>query len=221
MGDFLETVEVVTGAEPAFTVILLHGLGADGHDFEPIVAELRLPFGVRFVFPHAPLRDITINAGQRMRGWYDILGWGEGALEDSAGIRESAAAVTKLIDREVARGMPIERIVLAGFSQGGAIVLHTALREPRPLGGVIALSTYLPLAATLGLEKKAAHPHLAIFMAHGTGDPLIALRLGEASKRMLEEEGYKVEWHAYPMGHTVCAAEIQDIGAWLAALARS
>src|SRR6185503_18327059 len=148
----LDAIEITTGDAPRLAVVWLHGLGADGHDFEPIVPELRLRFGVRFVFPHAPVRPVTINGGMAMRAWYDILGFDRRATEDSAGIRASAAAVTELVDREIARGMPSHCIVLAGFSQGGAIALHTALRESRPLAGVLALSTYLPLAATLAHE---------------------------------------------------------------------
>ncbi|HLF12386.1 MAG TPA: carboxylesterase [Gammaproteobacteria bacterium] len=215
----LETIEIVTGDQPELAVIWLHGLGADGHDFEPIVEELHFPFGLRFVFPHAPVRAVTINGGLRMRAWYDILGWGESVPEDAVGIRASAAAVGRLIDRERDRGLPSERVVLAGFSQGGAIVLHAGLRETRPLAGVLALSTYLPLATTLAVEKSEANAGVAVFMAHGTADPLIPLRLAEVSKRILEDQSYVVEWKTYPMGHAVCAAEIRDIGAWIARLA--
>ena len=164
----LEFIELTTGDAPSFAVIWLHGLGADGHDFEPIVPELRLRDAVRFVFPHAPVRPVTINGGMAMRAWYDILGFDRNAKEDAAGIRASAAAVTELIDREIDRGIPAERIALAGFSQGGAIALHAALREPRALAGVLALSTYLPLAASLASERSAANAAIPIFMAHGT-----------------------------------------------------
>jgi phospholipase/carboxylesterase len=200
-------------------VIWLHGLGADGHDFEPIVPELGLEFPARFVFPHAPVRPVTINGGMAMRAWYDILGLDRGAAEDAAGIRASAAAVTEVIDTEFARGMPTDRIVLAGFSQGGAIALQTALREPRPLGGVLALSTYLPLASTLAAERSAANAGVPIFMAHGTADNLLPFALGESSRRALDAMGYRVEWHAYPMAHSVCREEIAAIGAWLEARA--
>ena len=168
-GDYqLDAIEITTDEAPTLSVLWLHGLGADGHDFEPIVPELRLRSPVRFVFPHAPLRRVTINGGMAMRAWYDILGFDRHAREDAAGIRASAAAVTQLIDREVERGIPAERIVLAGFSQGGAVALHTALREPRPLAGVMALSTYLPLAPLLAAERSAANAGIPIFMAHGT-----------------------------------------------------
>jgi phospholipase/carboxylesterase len=200
-------------------VIWLHGLGADGHDFEPIVPELGLTFAARFVFPHAPVRPVTINGGMAMRAWYDILGFDRKAAEDAAGIRASAAAVTELIDSEVERGMPAERIVLAGFSQGGAIALQTALREPRGLGGVLALSTYLPLASTLAAERSAANAGIPIFMAHGTADNVLPLALGEGSRRTLEALGYPVEWRTYPMAHSVSLEEIGAIGAWLAARA--
>jgi phospholipase/carboxylesterase len=200
-------------------VIWLHGLGADGHDFEPIVPELRLAFAARFVFPHAPVRPVTINGGMEMRAWYDILGFDRHAAEDAPGIRASAAALTELIDNEIERGMPADRIVLAGFSQGGAIALHTALREPRKLGGVMALSTYLPLATTLAAERSAASSGLPIFIAHGSADNVLPLALGESSRRALEAAGYRVEWHAYPMAHSVCLEEILAIGAWLTARA--
>jgi phospholipase/carboxylesterase len=164
---------------------------------------------------------VTINGGLPMRAWYDILGFERGAEEDAAGIRASAAAVTELIDREVARGIAPERIVLAGFSQGGAIALHTALREPRPLAGVLALSTYLPLAATLAAERSAANAKVPLFMAHGTADPVLPLALADYSRRLLEAHGYAVEWHVYPMAHSVCLEEVGAIGAWLAALPKA
>jgi phospholipase/carboxylesterase len=212
----LPPVEVASGAAtPELTVILLHGLGADGHDFEPIVPELRLRRPMRFVFPHAPVRAVTINGGMSMRAWYDILGWGATAAEDADGIRLSAALVTRLIDRETGNGCASERIVLAGFSQGGAIALHAGLRERRPLGGVLALSTYLPLAATLAAEASAENRAVPIFMAHGTADPVVPLTIAAASRAALVREGYTVDWHAYPMGHSVCAAEVAAIAEWL------
>lgn len=217
----LEFLEIATGPAPRLTVIWLHGLGADGYDFEPIVPELRLTLPVRFVFPHAPVRSVTINGGMAMRAWYDILGFDRKAAEDAAGIRASAAAITELIDSEVERGMPADRIVLAGFSQGGAIALQTALREPRALGGVLALSTYLPLASSLAAERSAANAGVPIFMAHGTADNVLPLALGESSRRALEALAYRVEWHVYPMPHSVCVEEIGDIGAWLAVRAPS
>jgi phospholipase/carboxylesterase len=214
----LDAIEITTGEPPDLAVIWLHGLGADGHDFEPIVPELGLRIPVRFIFPHAPVRPVTINGGMAMRAWYDILGFDRQAREDADGIRASAAAVTALIDRELARGLRSDRIVLAGFSQGGAIALQTALREPRPLAGVLALSTYLPLAATLAAERSAANARLPIFMAHGTADTVLPLALAESSRRTLGALGYEVEWHAYPMAHSVCLEEVSAIGAWLAAL---
>jgi phospholipase/carboxylesterase len=212
----LPTIEIATGDSPQLSIIWLHGLGADGHDFEPIVPELRLPFAARFVFPNAPVRPITVNGGMEMRGWYDILGFGLNVRQDSAGIRDSAAAVTRLVDREIARGMAPSRIVLAGFSQGGAVALHTALREPRALGGVLALSTYLPLGETLPAERSAANASTPIFMAHGSADPLLPLALAEGSRRALEALGYAVEFHVYGMPHSVCMEEIADIAEWLA-----
>jgi phospholipase/carboxylesterase len=214
----LESIEITTGEAPRLAVLWLHGLGADGHDFEPIVPELGLGFAARFVFPHAPMRPVTINGGMAMRAWYDIIGFDTRAREDAVGIRASAAAVTELIDRELERGMVADRIVLAGFSQGGAIALHTALREQRPLAGVLALSTYLPLAATLAAERSAANAGIPLFMAHGTADPVLPLELAESSRRALEKLGYAVDWHAYPMPHSVCMEEISAIGAWLSAL---
>ena len=219
MSEQLEAIEIETGAAPRAAVIWLHGLGADGHDFEPIVPELRLRRPVRFVFPHAPVRPVTINNGLEMRAWYDIVGF-DAAREDAAGIRASAAAVARLLDREVERGVAPERIVLAGFSQGGAIALHLGLREPRPLAGVLALSTYLPLAASLKAEKAAANAALPIFMAHGEHDPVIPLASADASRKLLEREGYKVDWHVYPMPHSVCGPEIAAIAVWLEALGR-
>lgn len=211
----LETIERGP-AEAESSVIWLHGLGADGHDFEPIAAELGLE-ATRFVFPHAPVRPITINGGLAMRGWFDIIGFGVDAPQDEAGIRASAAAVSRLIDAEEARGVPSERIVLAGFSQGGAIALHAALREPRPLAGVIALSSFLPLAESLPAEKSAANASLPILVAHGHADNVIPIAMAERSVRCLEAEGYAVEWRVYPMAHTVCIDEVRDIAAWLRA----
>jgi phospholipase/carboxylesterase len=214
----LDGIEITTAPDPRLTVLWLHGLGADGHDFEPIVPELRLSLPVRFIFPHAPVRPVTINGGMAMRAWYDILGFDRRSKEDSAGIRASAAAVAALIDREVERGMPSDRIVLAGFSQGGAIALHTALREARPLAGLLALSTYLPLAATLADERSSANARIPLFMAHGKDDGVLPLKLAESSRGALEALGYAVDWHVYPMAHSVCIEEVGAISAWLASL---
>jgi phospholipase/carboxylesterase len=216
--DELETLEIEPArGETELAVIWLHGLGADGHDFEPIVPELKLRRPVRFVFPHAPIRPVAINGGYRMRAWYDIYGFGPGSREDEAGVRASAAAVGRLIDREVARGLTPDRVVLAGFSQGGAVVLHAALREARALAGVLALSTYLPLAPSLAAEKSAANARVPILLAHGSDDPVIPLALADASRNVLESAGYAVDWRVYAMPHAVCAAEIADVAAWLEA----
>jgi phospholipase/carboxylesterase len=211
--DFLE---LATGNAPTASVIWLHGLGADGHDFEPIVPELRLPASlqVRFIFPHAPVRPVTLNNGMRMRAWYDIIQLGGGA-EDAVGIRASQGLVEELVRGEKKKGIAEERIVLAGFSQGGAIALHTALRYPVRLAGVLALSTYLPLASMLQGEMNAANRQTPIFMAHGEYDDVIPLRRAEQSASVLKEAGYKVEWHTYPMPHSVCADEIAHIAAFL------
>jgi phospholipase/carboxylesterase len=212
----LERLEVETGTSPDATVIWMHGLGADGHDFEPIVPELRLPAGlsVRFVFPHAPVRPVTLNMGMAMRAWYDILELG-GGKEDAEGLRVSQAAIEALIEAEGARGVNPDRIVLAGFSQGGAIALQAGLRHPQRLAGIMALSTYLPIAGTVEAERTPANTDLPIFMAHGTEDPMISIGRAERSRKMLEGLGYPVEWHQYPMPHSVCPQEIVDISKWL------
>jgi phospholipase/carboxylesterase len=207
-----DAVEIETGPNPAASVIWLHGLGADGHDFEPIVPELRLPKPVRFVFPHAPVRPVTINQGMSMRAWYDIFQFG-GGREDDAGIRASQKLVEDLIAAEKGK-----KIVLAGFSQGGAIVLQAALRHPERLAGVMALSTYLPLATTLEQERHAANHDLPIFMAHGLFDDIIPAARAERSREVLVKLGYKVEWHTYPMAHSVCADEVGDIAQFLTKL---
>lgn len=212
----LDAVEISTGADEAITILWLHGLGADGHDFEPIVEELDLPFAVRFVFPHAPVRPVTINGGLPMRAWYDLFTLGGRGPEDEAGIRASAEAVRGLIDSEVSRGFLATQIVLAGFSQGGAVALHTAVRDQRSLGGVLALSSYLPLADALLEERADANRRIPIFMAHGDQDPMIPQEFAVASRERLIAAGYDVDWHSYSMGHSVCAAEIRDIGLWLA-----
>ena len=211
----MEAIEIQTGSKPAASIIWLHGLGADGHDFEPIVPELKLAKPLRFVFPHAPARPVTINQGMRMRAWYDILQFG-GGPEDEAGIRASQRKIEELIAEEKEKGLPAAKIVMAGFSQGGAIALQTALRYPEPLAGVLALSTYLPQAASLQSERSSANQGIPIFMAHGRYDDIIPLPRAEASRKLLEAAGYPVEWHEYPMPHSVCAEEIADIAAFLA-----
>lgn len=210
---------VAGGSADAASVIWLHGLGADGHDFVPIVPELRLaPPGVlRFVFPHAPVRPVTLNGGIPMRAWYDIIELSVTGRKDEAGTRASAARVAALIDREIARGVAASRIVLAGFSQGGAIALHAALRHPLRLAGVMALSTYLPFHESVAAEASAANRGLPILMCHGLYDPMLPLAYGEAARDILASLGYPVEWKAYPMQHEVCRQEIDDIAAWLTA----
>jgi phospholipase/carboxylesterase len=202
------------------TVILFHGLGADGHDFESIVAELRLPdsLATRFVFPHAPVRPVSLNGGYRMRAWYDLYGLERGSGEDAAGIRESAEMAHRLVRREGERGIAADRVVLAGFYHGGAVALYAGLRHPERLAGILALSTYLPLAATLPAEAHPANAAVSIFMAHGRFDPVVALGLAEESKDALEARGLTVEWRTYAMPHSVSAEEIADIRAWLLAV---
>ena len=199
------------------SVIWLHGLGADGHDFADIAPQLQLPpeFGVRFIFPHAPMRAITINGGMSMRGWFDIKSLSLPMIEDTVGIHASARAVEELIAAELRRGISADRIILAGFSQGGAIALHCGLRYPLRLGGLLILSSFLPLAATVPAEKHSANQDLPIFMAHGTQDPILPMVLGEMSRTALQAQGYKIDWQTYPMPHSVCPQEIQDIGQWL------
>lgn len=213
----LETVEIDPQGEHRASVIWLHGLGADGNDFVPIVPELQLPreLGVRFVFPHAPVRPVTINGGMPMRAWYDITGLDAGGGEDEAGIRASAEEAEALLAAEKARGVPASRIVLAGFSQGGAVALHTGLRHPESLAGIMGLSTYLPLRGRFEAEAADANRGTPIFMAHGSLDPMLPRQLGEISRDVLRKHGYEVAWHSYPMAHQVCPEEIREIGAWL------
>ncbi|MFZ5863783.1 MAG: alpha/beta hydrolase [Nitrospirota bacterium] len=220
-GDPLEVqtppIEIETGRNPTAAVIWLHGLGADGHDFEPIVPELRLPSAlpIRFIFPHAPHRPVTINNGYVMRAWYDIRTAEFVQREDETGIRESEKTVQELIAREHARGVPSSRIVLAGFSQGGAIVLHVGTRYPERLAGIMALSTYLPLIESFAAEAHGANRNVPVFMAHGTEDPIIPLERGRMSADRLKVAGAEVLWRSYEMGHSVCIEEIGDIAAWL------
>ena len=209
----MDAIEIETGPRPEVAVIWLHGLGADGHDFEPIVPELELRKAVRFIFPHAPLRAVTINNGMRMRAWYDIFQFG-GGPEDEAGIRASEGLLKELISQERKKGIAPKSIVLAGFSQGGAIVLQTGLRYPERLGGIMALSTYLPLHEKLN-EASPANRDVPIFMAHGSHDDIIPLPKAEASKDLLVKAGYPVEWRTYPMPHSVCPEEIGHISGFL------
>lgn len=209
----LELVTVETGPSPAFSVIWMHGLGADGHDFEPIVPELleSTTPPIRFIFPHAPVRPVTINNGYAMRAWYDIIGIDRRSTEDSAGIHASAEAIGALIRAENARGIATHRIAIAGFSQGGAMALHIATRLPEKLAGVIALSCYLPLARQFATERSAANLATPLFLAHGTQDPVVPFSLGDESRKILEGTGYRPEWHAYPMPHSLCAEEVVDL----------
>ena len=217
----LEVIEVETAPHPTASIIILHGLGADGNDFVPVAQELDLRSlgAVRFVFPHGPTRPVTINGGHVMRAWYDILGTelGPGGVkrEDEAGLRASQALVDELIANERARGIPANRIVLAGFSQGCAMTFMAGLRYPERLAGLLGMSGYLPLAATTAAERSAANAGLAVFQAHGRADPVIALARATASRDALLALGYAVEWHDYPMPHSVCAPEIADMNRWL------
>jgi len=213
----LETIELETGPNPTAAVIWMHGLGADGNDFVPIVRELDLAGGppIRFVFPHAPTMPVTINNGYVMRAWYDILGTDLARREDEAGLRTSQKAVEALIDKEKARGIAAERIVLAGFSQGCAMALQTGLRYPQKLAGLLCLSGYVPLNAVIAQERHAANQDTPIFLAHGRGDPVITIDRAEKSRDLLRALGHPVEWHEYLMPHAVCPEEIDDIGAWL------
>jgi phospholipase/carboxylesterase len=217
MSDVLEAIEMQTAANPAHCVIWLHGLGADGHDFAPIVPELGLPraAAVRFIFPHAPMRPVTINNGYVMRAWYDILEPDLVRREDEAGLRASQALIETLIAREKSRGIKAANLVLAGFSQGGAIAFQAGLRHAERLAGIMALSTYLPIANTVAAERSAANQDVPIFMAHGTQDPVIVLARATSSRDQLAALGYNVEWYQYPMPHSVCPEEIRDIGLWL------
>ena len=215
MADLLETVEIDSAPAPRASIVWMHGLGADGHDFAPIVPELALPGPVRFVFPHAPMRAVTINHGAVMRAWYDVRGVGGERREDGDGVRASQAQIEALIAREKARGIPAARIVLAGFSQGGAMALHTGLRHAERLAGVLALSCFLPLADALAGEASAANRDVPVFMAHGAYDDLIPLARARRAHDILVGLGWRVEWREYPMPHSVCPEEIADISAWL------
>ena len=215
MQDVLPHITLETGKSPQHSIIWLHGLGADGEDFVPIAEEMDLPVAVRYLFPHAPKRPVTINGGFIMRAWYDIATPAIDAQQDAAGIRAAQAAIETLIAQEIQRGNAAENIYLAGFSQGGAIALHTGLRHTQRLGGIIALSTYLPLAETLAHEASTAAQSTPIFMAHGRSDPVVPYALGKASAEELRGLGYQPEWHEYAMPHSVCMEEVRDVAAWL------
>jgi len=216
----LEGVEIETAPNPRHAVIWLHGLGADGHDFEPIVPQLVRPEWppLRFLFPHAPVRPITLNNGLPMRAWYDIAGFDLAQRQDEPGIRTSIGAVDALIAGEVQRGVPPSNIVLIGFSQGGAVALAAGLRHAQKLAGIVALSTYLPIADRTTSERHAANAATPIFMAHGVFDPVVPQMLGERSRDQLRAWGFTVDWHSYPMAHQVCPLEIEDLAAFMAAI---
>ena len=209
-----QPIEISSNQTINASVIWLHGLGADGNDFVPVVEMLNLP-NVRFILPHAPYRKVTRNQGYEMRAWYDIYGLTPISQEDAIGIAQSQLQIDALIAQEIKRGVPAARIVLAGFSQGGAIALHTALRYLQPLAGVLALSTYLPLRASLAAEKSIANQQIPIFMAHGVDDEIITLDTCKASLAALQAQSYAIDWHQYPMAHSVCNAEIADIKQFL------
>ena len=215
----LETVEVTTADNPEYAVIWMHGLGADGHDFEPIIPFLGLPpdAAVRFVFPHALMRPITINGGAVMRAWYDIIEISTSKGQDEAGISHSAAKIRDLIDHEIERGIPAEKIIVAGFSQGGAMALHVGLRYPGKLAGIMALSAYLLFPERLGTEQAEENSATPVFIGHGTQDPMVPVSLGQAAQAELEKGLWPVEWHSYPIPHSVSQQEMVDIGHWLKA----
>lgn len=215
--SLLDCVELQTSPNPGATVIVLHGLGADGYDFVPIVKELEAlgAPAARYVFPHAPQIAVTINNGFVMRAWYDILGTDLVRREDEAGLRRSQQQVEALIAREVERGVPRARIVLAGFSQGGAITLQTGLRQREPLAGLVALSCYLPLSALFDAERAKESSGVPVFLAHGSSDPIVPPARGAAARDQLKAAGYAVEWHEYPMPHSVCAEEVQAVADFL------
>ncbi len=220
MSELLPAIEIETAPQPAYAVIWMHGLGADGSDFAPVIPELNLPdtLAIRFIFPHAPAIPVTCNSGYVMPAWYDIYSLDEaGRKADVAGILQSRDAIRALIARENARGVPTERIVLAGFSQGGAIAYTTALTHPETLAGVIALSTYIPSTELIAAEAAPANASTPIFAAHGTEDDVVPLELGALARDTLVAQGQPVTWHTYRMPHSVCLEEIADIGAWLQA----
>lgn len=218
MSDNIDSLVIQPSGPATASIVWLHGLGADGHDFQPVVHQLGLAHaGVRVTLPHAPRRPVTINGGYVMRAWYDITDVDLTKNPDAAGIRDSARLVEGLVQGEIDAGIPTERIVLAGFSQGGAIALHCGLRHPQPLAGILALSTYLPLADTLPHEAQEANQNTPVFMGHGEMDPIVPLSQGQGTVKRLENMGYRVEFHSYAMPHSVCPEELRDIGAWLSA----
>jgi len=217
MTKLLENIEIETAPHPTVAIIWMHGLGADGNDFVPLVRELDLTGlpGIRFVFPHADTMPVTVNNGYVMRSWYDIVHSDLGRREDEAGLRKSQAQIEALIAREKARGIPASRIILAGFSQGCAMTLQTGLRHPETLAGMLCLSGYLPIAQTVAAERSEASLATPIFMGHGTADGVVPIARAAQSRDLLVATGYQVEWHDYPMQHSLCQQEVDDIGAWL------
>jgi len=216
MSETLPAIEIETKRKPSHAVIWLHGLGADGNDFVPVVKELKLPpLGIRFVFPHAPMRPVTINGGFVMRAWYDIAYQELAFKEDERGLRESQKLIEELIVRENTRGIPSSRIVLAGFSQGGVLALQTGLRQSKPLAGLMALSSYVPMSPMIEVERNAASNSVPIFMGHSITDNIVPLALGRMSRDTLIKLGYEVDWHQYTIPHSVCPEELADIGVWL------
>ena len=213
----LPPIEIETAPNPTASIVLMHGLGADGNDFVPVAQELDLSSvgPVRFVFPNAPVMPVTINGGYQMPAWYDIYGPNLVQREDEAGLRRSQASIEALIEKEKSRGIAADRIVVAGFSQGCAMALMTGLRHKEKLAGIVGLSGYLPLAATLAVERDAANHDTPIFLAHGSHDPVVVLPRATATREALQALGYRVDWHEYPMAHSVCMEEIADLNTWL------
>jgi len=216
--ELLSTVEIETGSKPHYSILWMHGLGADGNDFVPIIDELSIAAKkpIRFVFPHAPQQPVTINNGYVMRAWFDIYGLNIGTIEDEVGIRDSQKKIDALIEHELQRGIASNHIILAGFSQGGAIALQTGLRQKNKLGGIMALSCYLPLSGSLSNEAEPINAEIPIFMAHGVHDEVVPIELAASSEAQLHQANYIVEWHEYVMAHSVCTQEIADIDQWLA-----
>ncbi len=213
----LDFLEISTTETPNSSVIWLHGLGADGHNFEDLVTQLQLPqkLGIRFIFPHAPIRPISINGGYPMRAWFDILGLDENAIQDESGIRKSEQLIAHLIDKIIKTGIPSQRIIVGGFSQGGALALHFAVRYPNQLGGAIGLSSYIPLAKQVSLERHRINASLPIFLAHGTHDSIVPYPFGQVCYNLLKSLGYPITWREYPIAHTVSVEEINDVSQWL------
>ena len=216
MNNVLPHIQLEIGQSPQHCIIWLHGLGADGEDFVPVAQEMNLPVAVRYLFPHAPEQPVTVNGGYIMRAWYDITAADIAAQQDSVGIHASQAAIKALIAQETARGIAPENIYLAGFSQGAAIALHTGLRHLPQLGGIVALSGYLPLAETLAHDIHSMPKNIPIFMAHGRDDTVVPFATGQSSADILRKQSYQLEWQEYAMSHTVCTEEIRDIESWLA-----